>query len=103
MMRGVAFAWLVLSLSARRSGLLGEVLREPRRKGVLRLRDGFLAGKSAAASALKARESVEGAVGEALGDFTVNVGWRAGFEGERDKERRICCMEAKPSMDRPWA
>lgn len=100
----------MFSLKARRSGLSGEVLRDPERKWPLRLvNDLFLTGGSdaGAESALKARDSAEGdlgAVGEVLvGDLFKLWGYRAGLEGERESERRICWIEAYPSIVRPCA
>ena len=96
--RGLAFAWFVLSLKARRSGLFGEVLRKAVRICPLRFTVYLLLGTgSVAASALNARDKQDGdagAVGEVLADFAVHVEYRAGFDGERERERRICCMDA---------
>jgi hypothetical protein len=102
----MALAWLVLSLSARRSGLFGEVLRDLMRRApgrgpaVLGLVSKF------AESALNARLKLDGDRGvdvavlvrivrSAL--FVNNVN-RDGLEGDRESERRICLMVAKPSI-----
>lgn len=88
----------MLSLRARRSGLFGEVLRDVARSGAARLTDvlGFN-GCSLAASALEARErrdGEDGAVGEVLEVFGLCAEYRAGLEGDRESDRRICWMEA---------
>lgn len=72
--RGTAFAWFVLSLSARLSGLLGEILRVAGRKLGLRLTGCLVFGASVDESTLYPRDKSEGdagALGEwfALGDF----------------------------------
>lgn len=63
-----AFAWFVLSLSARLSGLLGEIRRVAARKGGLRLTAYLGLGVSVEESAFCPRERSEGDVG-ALGDL----------------------------------
>ncbi len=90
--RGVGCAWFALSLNARRSGLLGEVLREPARRPTARFPEYLdLLQSSSAVSALNARERLDGDAG--AGDEVSEVlraesEKRCGFEGERDSERR---------------
>ena len=88
----------MLSLKARRSGLLGEVLRDDVRIGPLRFTEHLCFGTgSVVASALTVRDSPDGdagTVGEVLADLAVCSEKRAGFEGERESERLICCIEA---------
>ena len=101
--RGVAFEELVLSLNARLSGLLGEVLRDLVR--TTPVRDVVLLPMFAwwLESTLNARLNPDGDRGAggmgAFGDVVPLVVSRAnrdGFEGDRDSERRICRMVLKP-------
>lgn len=101
--RGVAFAELVLSLSARLSGLfVGEVLRE--RVLTTPVREAMGLFPMLLESTLNVRLSPDGdrgagdigAFGEA-GPRVVNRVNRDGFDGDRDSERRICRMVLKPS------
>ena len=63
----VVFPWLIPSLSARRSGLLGDVLRALARMGAFRRRVNLFL-ESVTALALNARDSPDGESG-VLGDF----------------------------------
>lgn len=110
---GTAFAWLVLSLSARLRGLLGEILRVAGRRVELRFTQCLGLAASDVVSALCVRDRSEGEAGAFgdLGTLGEVMVWRAGLEGERDRDRLISRIEAKPSIearcrcvgDRRWA
>lgn len=72
-MRGLACAWFEFSLKARRSGLLGEVLRDTVRTWPLRLSEYFVFGTgSVAASTLDAPsmcDGEDGTLGEEFADL----------------------------------
>lgn len=47
---------------------------------------------------LKARDKARGEMGEPGESEDLECSWkRDGFDGERERERRICLMEGKPS------
>lgn len=104
---GVALAWLLMSPSVRRSGLLGEVLRDLMRSGPVRPPVDLGRASKLVESALYVRLSPEGDRGTgdigAVGDVAFplaarSVEYREGLDGERDSERRICLIVAKPSI-----
>ena len=84
----------MLSLKARRSGLFGEVLLGPERRGTLRFAELVCLGVSVeVASAVNARDRPDGdtgAVGEELLDLGALIEKRAGLDGDRERDRRIC-------------
>ena len=95
---GLAFAWFVLSLRARRSGLFGDVLRETVRF-TFRLTEYLGLGRGSVAANVNmpyGRESGEsGADG---GVVVVALVWyiedRPGLHGDFDSERRSCWIDA---------
>lgn len=79
--RGVALAWLLISLRARRSGLLGEVFRDLMRSGPVRAPAVFGLASKFVESALNARLSPEGDRGTgdmgAAGDVALPLATRS--------------------------
>lgn len=85
------FAWFALSLSARRNGLLGEMRRDDVRAGTVRLAaDRARVCISVGESLLVVRANSDGDAG--IVEFVFVLGLRiwnlAGFDGERDIDRR---------------
>jgi hypothetical protein len=79
--RGVALAWLFMSLRARRSGLLGDVLRDLIRRGPVRAPAVLGLASKLVESALNVRLSPEGDRGTgdmgAVGDVALPLATRS--------------------------
>lgn len=97
----------MLSLRARLSGLVGEILRVDVRKPEARFTECLGLGTSVMPSTACPRDNCDGETG-ALGDRGAagDLGegmllTRECFEGERESVRRISRMEAKPSIEVP--
>jgi len=86
---------------------LGEDRRKELRKAPFRLTEYFDFGTgSVVGSALAACERLSGdigEVGELLALRVTCIEYRPGFDGERESERRICCIEEKPFRGLPCA
>ena len=98
-----ALLMFVPSDSARLIGLFGEVLRCITFVGAaFRIWNFDLVLVSGAVSTLKVRDNAEGDRGVilfCLGDFRPCNWKRDGFDGERDRERRICLIDGKGSAN----